>query len=118
MSDRPQKHLYQKDLDDYYRCLETIDNNYNLLNNARSELSWHEQKLQEGQQLVKSFGFSDHDIQNLATVQIYEQTTDRQRIEHILASIKQHFQEMTENKESIDDSTNFLGLIKKTIQRH
>jgi hypothetical protein len=115
MSNSNYKYLYQQDLDDYYRCLETIANNYNLLDNARYELSWHEQKFQEGKELVKSFGFSDNEIKNLPTVQIYEQTTDRQRIENILVSIKQNFQEMTENKNFIDKSTNTVDLAKKTI---
>jgi hypothetical protein len=118
MSNSNHKYLYQKELDDYYRCLETINNNYNLLGNARYELSWHEQKLQEGQQLVKSFGFSDNEIKNLPTIQIYDQTTNRQRIENILASIKQNFAEMTGNKNFIDKSMNTIDLAKKTILIH
>lgn len=64
------KYLYKDLLDEYYRSLETIDSNYNALNNAKWELSRYQEKLQEGKQLVKSFGFSDQDINNLPLIEL------------------------------------------------
>ncbi|WP_373481396.1 hypothetical protein [Geminocystis sp.] len=58
------KYLYKDLLDEYYRCLETIDSNYNALNIASHELSKYQEKLQEGKQLVKSFGFNIPHINN------------------------------------------------------
>ncbi|WP_017293178.1 FtsK/SpoIIIE domain-containing protein [Geminocystis herdmanii] len=111
--DNNHKYLYKDNLDEYYRSLETIDSNYNELNNAKWELSRYQEKLQEGKQLVKSFGFSDQDVNNLPSVRL-QKKTDVQQIDEILVSIKQTFETIKENERIIDDSTKQLGSYKNS----
>lgn len=63
-------YLYKDLLDEYYRCLETIENKKDSKRDAYFNLRMCERKLEEGKQLVKSFGFSDQDINKLPSLEI------------------------------------------------
>lgn len=73
------KYLHYQDLKEYYDCLKIIDDQINQLSSAKQDLSWCESKLQEGEKLVKSFGFTNQNIINFPEVALYSKKLKKKK---------------------------------------
>ena len=102
------KYLYKDFLQEYYRCFENIDNSYQLLENTRNASSWYAEKLEEGRQLLNSFGLSNQDINNSPEFKFTEQTAN-------LAQVNNFLKRIVVTIETKDNDDKFIEETRKNI---
>ncbi|GAB4323045.1 MAG: hypothetical protein Kow0091_30420 [Geminocystis sp.] len=112
------KYLHYQDLKEYYHCLKIIDDQINQLSSAKQDLYWCESKLQEAQELVKPFGFTNQSINNLPQVNFYSKRIEREKVQNILQSITKNGEEILKNEQFIiifNERINSYVLSKPTL---